>query len=88
MNWPLIIDLTPYLVSAGGAVAWIATWQQRLANTNKVNVEVSKISQGVYQGIIADLKKEIGEMKQEIFMLREILESYKKECDACPNKKK
>lgn len=88
MNWPLIIDLTPYVVSAGGAVAWIAAWRQRMANTDKVNIEVSQMSQEIYQGIIADLKREMGEMKQEIFMLREILESYKKECDACPNKKK
>lgn len=88
MNWPLIINVASYVFGAGGVVAWLATWRQRVATTNKVNVEVSELSQKIYQGIIADLKREIGEMKQEIFMLREILESYKKECDACPNKKK
>lgn len=82
-----IRQITPYVVSAGGVVAYGLAWQQRKANTNKVNIEISELSQKIYQGIITDLKKEVAELKEEVFMLRKVVESYKEKCEGCPNNK-
>lgn len=88
MEWALFGKIAPYMVSAGGAVAYGLAWRLRKANTNKVNVEVSKMSQEIYQGIIADLRNEVENLKQQVYMLTKIVEKNKQDCDACPNKKR
>jgi hypothetical protein len=84
---PPIAEIFPYVVSAGGAYAWFVANKLRQAGLRKANIEVESSWQMFYKGLVSDMKTEIGEMKQEIFMLRQIVESYKASCDGCPNKK-
>lgn len=83
----IITDFMPYIASAGaGAFSYFLTSKLRTANLNKIRVETEAGWQAIYQNIIEDLKKEMGEMKEEIFMLRKIVESYKNTCDNCPQR--
>lgn len=76
----LIISIAPWLVSAGTAVGWIAMQKQRSAS-------YTKQVQEIYQQFVQDTSMEIGQLKEEIKMLRKVVESYKETCDGCPNNK-
>lgn len=84
---PPISEIFPYLVSAGGAYAWLTARKLRHAQQRKVDIEVETVWREFYKGLVSDMKAEIGELKQQIFMLRKVVESYKETCDNCPNKK-
>lgn len=89
--WQDIAPLVSAVFGGGGLIALIlarkerkATLKEKEANTVLLEANVAKISQGVYQGIITDLKNEIQGLRNEVFMLREIVESYKSKCEGCP----
>lgn len=84
----MLIDILPYFVSAGGAAAWLAAWRLRKSAADLSSATALDMMQKVYQQFILDTAVEIGQMKEEIKMLREVVESYKSTCDNCPNKKK
>ncbi len=85
---PPLSEIFPYAVSLGGAYAWFAANKLRQAGLKKANLEVDSGWRQFYKDLVTDMKAEIGEMKQEIFMLQKVVESYKESCDGCPNKKK
>lgn len=84
---PPLSEIFPYIVSAGGAFAWVAAYNTRKASRRKMELEADAQWQEIYRGIIGDLRLEVGQLKEQIFMLRETVESYKATCDGCPNKK-
>lgn len=90
-----ISEIFPYIVSAGGAYAWLRASKFRRSNEQKAEAdvysswrEINRTTIAEQLELIKDMKREMGEMRQEIFMLREIVESYKASCDGCPNNKK
>lgn len=91
-NWiTAIVAIISSLIGGGGIISFIrakqlnkATLEEKEANTMLIESNVAKISQGVYQDIIKDLKNEIAGLRNEVFMLREIVENYKSKCEGCP----
>lgn len=83
----LLTDILPYVASAGaGAVSYVVTGKLRQANVKKINVETEAVLQTIYHGIIDELRKEIGDLREQVFMLRETVNSYKNTCDNCPQR--
>ena len=77
----------PYIASAGaGAFSYFLTSKMRAANLKKLNVETEAGWQEIYHGIIAELRKEVGDLREQVYMLRETVKSYKNTCDNCPQR--
>ncbi len=71
----------PWVASAGTVIGWVALQKHRSAS-------YTKQVQEIYRQFVEDTVVEIGQLKEEIKMLRQVVESYKKKCDGCPNNKK
>lgn len=84
----MIAEILPYVVSAGGAYAWLRAANLRKSEALKAEIDADNTWRLFYKELVSDMKTEIGELKQEVFMLREIVESYKATCDGCPNNKR
>jgi hypothetical protein len=83
------VDIAPYvagLFSAGGAVSLIFARKERRAAQDIASGNAVDIMQKVYAQFIKDTAVEIGQLKEEVKMLRAVVESYKQTCDNCPNK--
>lgn len=82
------INIATVVISAmfgsGGVMALRAARKERAANTDLISTNVAEISQKVYKGIIDDLQKEMKMLKEEVFMLRQVVEKYKSKCEGCP----
>lgn len=92
---PSLSEIFPYFVSAGAAYAWFRESNLRKANEKKAEAdvystwrEINRVTIAEQLELIKDMKQEMVEMREEIFMLRKIVESYKATCDGCPNNKK
>lgn len=98
--WEQAIQITSIVLGSGGFLSMLyakrerkaaaqereATVKEREANADLLTANVAKVSQEVYNGIIDNLRKEILELKNDVLMLRKIVESYKNTCDNCPQR--
>lgn len=98
--WDKTFDLIAIVLGSGGVLSMLyakrerkaaaqereATAKEREANADLLTANVAKVSQEVYNGIIDNLRKEILELKNDVLMLRKIVESYKNTCDNCPQR--
>lgn len=62
-------------VISGGGIGYVINYK-----TNTLS-----IIQKIYKEFVVDVEKEMGQLKQEVFMLSEIVRSYKSVCDNCPH---
>lgn len=74
------------LFSAGGVATWVLAWREKKAAANLQSGNALDIMQKVYAQFVSDTALEIGQLKEEVKMLRSIVEEYKKTCDNCPHK--
>lgn len=91
--WEKTFDILVIVFGSGGFLSLLyakrerkAAAKEREANADLIASNVAEVSQKVYQGIISDLKKEVEGLRQEVYMLREVVQSYKQTCDNCPQR--
>lgn len=70
----------------GGLISIIVARKQARATINLTDGNAVKVMQEVYKEFAKDTAYEIGQMKEEIRMLREILKRHQETCAACPNR--
>lgn len=87
METSVWINLLPALVGAGGVLSLIMAKRERKAAANLSNANAVDIMQKVYSQFVKDTAVEINELKEEIKMLRKVVESYRSSCQGCPNHK-
>lgn len=75
------------IIGTGGLVSLFMARKERKAAQNLTAGNALDIMQKVYAQFVKDTEFEIGQMKEEIRMLRKVVEKYKETCDNCPNKK-
>lgn len=73
------------LVGAGGIFAFFLSWRKEKALARMTDASTFKIMQEAYNMFAKDMKFEIGQLKEEVVMLRAILKDRDKKCAACPN---
>jgi hypothetical protein len=69
----------------GGLISLIVARRERQANIDLTDGNAIKVMQEVYKEFAKDTALEIGQMKEEIKMLREIIKKNQLECAGCVN---
>ncbi len=81
------LNALPVLLGAGGVVSLLIARKERKAAANLSNTNAVDIMQKVYRQFVKDTALEINELKEEIKMLRKVVENYRSTCSGCPNNK-
>lgn len=76
MNEQIITIIASVL--SGGLITHLLKYKER-------NVEMTAALQKMYKSMFEDLEKEMGELKEEVFMLRKTVKAYYNQCKNCPN---
>lgn len=82
----MFTELAPYIVSAGGAVSYLLAWREKKAAASAREGDALQIMQMAYAQFAKDAMFEIGQLKEEVRMLTEVVRAYKQTCDSCPHK--
>jgi len=69
----------------GGLISLILARKERRANIDLTDGNAVKVMQEVYKEFAKDTALEIGQMKEEIRMLREVIKKQQIDCAACVN---
>lgn len=85
--WHDLFPLIGALLSGGGILTLAIARKERKAAADLTNANAVEIIQKVYQQFVKDTALEIGQLKEEVRMLREVVQKYKDRCDSCPNKR-
>ena len=85
--WNIIATLASVAFGGGGLLTFILAKKERKAATDMKSANALDIMQKVYQQFVNDTAIEICQLKEEIKMLRAVVEGYKTTCENCPNKK-
>jgi len=70
---------------AGGFMSLMLARKERRANVDLTDGNAIKVMQAVYKEFAKDTALEIGQMKEEIRMLREVIKKQQTDCAACVN---
>jgi len=69
----------------GGLISLIIARRERQANIDLTDGNAVKVMQEIYKEFAKDTALEIGQMKEEIKMLREVIKKQQTDCAACYN---
>ena len=83
----ILVTLMSAVFGGGGLLTFILAKRERKAATDMKSANALDIMQKVYQQFVNDTAIEIHQLKEEIKILRAVVESYKATCESCPNNK-
>jgi|GEM_PF-5656996 len=87
---PELVHIVAAIISVafggGGLLSLILAKKERKAAADMKSANALDIMQKVYQQFVNDTAVEIYQLKEEIKILRAVVEGYKATCDNCPNK--
>ena len=83
----ILITVMSAVFGGGGILTFILAKRERKAAADMKSANALDIMQKVYQQFVNDTAIEIYQLKEEIKMLRTVVENYKATCENCPNNK-
>lgn len=83
----IMITVMGAVFGGGGVLTFILAKRERKAAADMKSANALDIMQKVYQQFVTDTAIEIHQLKEEIKMLRTVVENYKATCENCPNNK-
>lgn len=80
-NTAIFLTLLNCLFGTAGVFSFLLAYR-------KSKTDIFKVMQDAYRIFIEDTAREIGQLKEEIKMLHDVVKGYKETCDLCINNKK